>query len=348
MCYEICLSMHNKLVIQFDSAWLSGPDLPRDRGRALLQLLGALNHSDSLREAAQVTGMSYRFAWDTLGAAARLFDAPLVDMQRGRAARLSTLGRSLLRIDERVQATLREPYDRLRNEISSMLAETSPAVRPRVVLHASHDLAIEALREECAPHVDLEVVFRGADDCLAALSRGECDLAGFHVADALPRAAAAAAAVGKWLDARKHVLIHFATREQGLIVRPGSRIRGVHDLARPRVRFINRQSPGSVNTAESAGSVAEAVAGRRADAGFGLRADAARYKLSFLPLAVEHYSIASAKTFLKSGAFQTLLDTLKSAEFLAKVAKLPGYDASHAGMRQALDAALTWVKPQAH
>jgi putative molybdopterin biosynthesis protein len=340
--------MHNKLAIQFDSAWLSGPDLSRDRGRALLQLLGALSRSGSLREAAQVAGMSYRFAWDTLGAANRLFGAPLVDMQRGRAARLSTLGRSLLRIDERVQASLQEPHDRLRNEISAMLAESSPGLRPRLVLHASHDLAIEALREVCAPRVDLEVVFRGADDCLAALSRSECDLAGFHVADALPRAAAAAAAVGKWLDSRKHVLIHFATREQGLIVRPGSRIRGVHDLARPRVRFINRQSPGSGNAAEGERSVAEAVASKRADAGFGLRADAARFKLSFLPLAVEHYSIASTKTFLKSGAFQTLLETLKGSEFLSRVAQLPGYDASHAGMQQALDAALTWVKPQTH
>ena len=44
-------------------------------------------------------------------------------------------------------------------------------------------------------------------------------------------------------------------REQGLIARPGSRIRGVHDLARPGVRFIHRASREG-----EASSVAEAVA----------------------------------------------------------------------------------------
>lgn len=336
--------MHKNVSIQFDTAWLSGPELSRDRGRALLLLLGALDRSSSLREAARAAGVSYRFAWDTLAAGSRLFGMPLVDMSRGRAARLSSLGRKLVRIDERVRASLSEHIERLRSEIPRMLAETQAAPHPRLVLHASHDLAVPALRDACAPRVDLEVVFRGADDCLAALARGECDLAGFHVADALPRAAAAAAAVGKWLDPRKHSLIHFVTREQGLIVRPGSRIRGVHDLARPGVRFIHRQNPGGANSTGGAASVGADVAEKRADAGFGLRADATQFKLSFLPLALERYFIAGAKSSLKTAQFQVVLEALKSPEFLSSVAKLPGYDAAHAGRQQALDAALTWVE----
>jgi molybdate transport repressor ModE-like protein len=337
--------MHNKLTIQFETSWLSGPGISPERGRALLQILAALNRTSSLGEAAKTAGMSYRFAWDTLSAASLLFGMPLVNMQRGRAARLSALGRTLLHADERVHAVLREPLDSLRGEISMLLAEPAPGPRPRLALHASHDLAIEVLREACAPRMDLGVVFCGADDGLAALARGECDLAGFHVADALPRAAAAAAAVGRWLDSRKHALIHFATREQGLIVRPKSRIRGVHDLARPGVRFINRGSPGGSNPPDSAFDVAAAVAENRADAGFGLRADATRHKLAFLPLALERYFIAGTKSALKSHGFQVLLDTLKSTQFLAKVKKLPGYDVKDAGTGQALDAALTWVKP---
>ena len=339
--------MHTNVSIQFDTAWLSGPDVPRERGRALLQLLAALERTSSLREAAQSAGMSYRFAWDTLGAGTKLFGAPLVDMQRGRAARLSALGHKLLAIDARVHMALREPLDRLRGEISTLLAATAPRPRPRLSLHASHDLALTMLREVCAPQLDLDIVFCGADDALAALARGECDLAGFHVADALPRAAAAAAAVGRWLDSRKHVLIHFATREQGLIVRANSRIRGVHDLARPGVRFVNRQSPGS-GAADSAPNVAAAVAEKRADAAFGLRADAARFKLSFLPLALERYFIVASRPVLKSAGFLSLLDVLRSPKFSTQVKKLPGYDVANAGARQALDGALTWVKPQRH
>lgn len=339
--------MHTKVSIQFDTAWLSGPDVPRERGRALLRLLAALERTSSLREAAQTAGMSYRFAWDTLGAANRLFGAPLVDMQRGRAARLSELGHKLLAIDARVCTALREPLDRLRGEISTLLAATATPPRPRLSIHASHDLALAELSDACAPQLDLDIVFCGADDALAALARGECDLAGFHVADALPRAAAAAAAVGRWLDSRKHVLIHLATREQGLIVRANSRIRGVHDLARPGVRFINRQTPGG-DSGDGAQNVAAAVAGKRADAAFGLRADAARFRLSFLPLALERYFIVASRAVLKSAGYASLLGVLRSPGFSARVSKLPGYDVSNAGTRQALDGALTWVKPQRH
>jgi molybdate-binding protein len=90
--------------------------------------------------------------------------------------------------------------------------------------------------------------------------------------------------------------------------------------------------------------VASEVAEGRADAGFGLRADATRFKLSFVPLAMERYFIASSKASLRSPSVAALLEVLKSAKFAAHVKRLPGYDASHAGKRHALDAALTWVE----
>src|SRR5687767_8159455 len=244
--------------IAFDHAWLAGKDFPRERGRSLVRLLEALARSASLRDAASMAGLSYRSAWGLLGDAAHLFGAPLVEMQRGKPARLSVLGRSVLAADERVRTALGGEFERLRAEIPPLLAQALPGARLRLTIHASHDLALEALPALCASSLELDIVVRGADESLAALARGECDLAGFHVADALPRAAAAAAALGRWLDPRKHTVIHFVTRAQGLIALPGSRIRSLHDLARPGVRFINRQ----VDT-----SVAAAVADGRADAG---------------------------------------------------------------------------------
>jgi molybdate transport repressor ModE-like protein len=332
--------MHTGFSVEFDHAWLAGRDFPRERGRALLRLLAELAQSGSLREAARRAGMSYRSAWGALGDGARLLGAPLVDMQRGRRASLSPLGRKVLDADERVRRELGGQFERLRIEIPALLADALPGARPHLSIHASHDLALAALGEACGRSLDLEIVIRGADECLAALARGECDLAGFHVANALPRAAAAAAALGRWLDPRKHTLIHFVTREQGLIARPGSRIRGVHDLARPGVRFIHRQSRGADGDELS---VAEAVAAGRADAGFGLRADATRHKLAFTLLATERYFFACAKAALRGAALRALLEALRSPGFARRVAKLPGYNASHAGRREALDAALTWV-----
>lgn len=327
--------MHTSFEIDFDHAWLAGRGFPRERGRALLRLLGALSRSASLRDAARSAKLSYRSAWGLLGDAAQLFGAPLVEMQRGRPARLSRLGRSVLAADERVRAVLGEQFERLRAEIPPLLAEALPGARPRLALHASHDLALEPLRALCRSTLDLEIQVRGADDSLAALARGQCDLAGFHVADALPRAAAAAAALGRWLDPRKHTLIHFVTRQQGLIARPGSRIRSLHDLARPGVRFINRQVDSSV---------AAAVADGRADAGFGLRAEATRFKLAFVPLAIERYFFACAKSSLRGVAVKALVELLQGKAFADALAHLPGYDASRSGHLEALDAALTWVE----
>jgi molybdate transport repressor ModE-like protein len=332
--------MHTGFTIDFDHSWLAGRDFPRQRGRTLLRLLAELAQSGSLREAARKAGVSYRSAWGALGDGAKFFGAPLVEMQRGRRASLSSLGRKVLAADERVRERLGEHFERLRAEIPAMLADALPGKRPRLTLHASHDLALGELGALCRPALELEVVIRGADDSLASLARGECDVAGFHVADALPRAAAAAAALGRWLDPRKHTLIHFVTREQGLIARPGSRIRGLHDLARPGVRFIHRQSRSA--DGEDA-SVADEVAAGRADAGFGLRADATRHKLAFTPLAMERYFFACAKAALPGAALKSLLETLKRPDFAARVSRLPGYDASQSGRREALDAALTWV-----
>jgi molybdate transport repressor ModE-like protein len=332
--------MHTAFAIEFDHAWLGGRDFPRERGRTLLRLLAELSQSGSLREAARKAGLSYRSAWDALGQGSRFFGAPLVEMQRGRRATLSQLGRRVLAADERVRQVLGEHFERLRAEIPAMLADALPGTRPRLTLHASHDLALGDLVALCKPSLDLQVVIRGADDSLAALARGECDMAGFHVADALPRAAAAAAALGRWLYPRKHTLIHFVAREQGLIARPGSRIRGVHDLARPGVRFIHRQSR-SADGEEA--SVAEEVAAGHADAGFGLRADATRHKLAFTPLATERYFFACAKAALPGAALKSITEVLKQADFAARVSRLPGYDASQSGRREALDAALTWV-----
>jgi len=334
--------MHTPLEIELSTRWLAGRGLTPQHGDALLSLLSALDRAASLREAARAVGLSYRHAWGLLGAGARALGTPLVDMQRGRGARLSGLGRKLLEADAHVRAALEGQLERLRRELHEMLAAALPGQQPRLALHASHDLALPVLARLCAPRLHLDISFHGADECLAALARGECDLAGFHVADALPRAAAAAAALGRWLDPKKHQLVHFVTREQGIIVRPGARVRGVGDLARPGIRFLNRP-PGARPHDDVDLAVAAAVADGRADAGFGLRAAAARYALEFVPLATERYYLAAQRRSFREAPLQILLDAMRSHEFVHGASQLPGYDASTAGAREALGAALAWL-----
>jgi molybdate transport repressor ModE-like protein len=331
--------------VDFSLSWLASARLPAAHAGTLLQLLGAVRRDGSLKQAAQAIGVSYRYAWGVLGEGASAFGAPLVEMKRGRGARPTALGEKLLWADGLVRRSLDPHFARLRQDIESELSKALPRRLPRLTVQASHDLALAELPGLCARRLELEIAFLGADDCLAALAQGKCDLAGFHVADALPRAAAAAAALGRWLDPQKHLLIHFVTREQGLIVRPESHIRGLHDLARPGVRFIHRQSQGEPGAhGEGDRSVAAAVSGGRADAGFGLRADAMRFRLDFVPLAVERYFLAAPRLSVRGNAgIRILLDVLAGSDFAQRVARLPGYDASKAGKREDLDAALNWV-----
>lgn len=328
--------------VNLSARWLSAEGLSPRHGAELLRLLSALKRAETLREAADAIGISYRHAWGLLGVGNRALGAPIVDMQRGRGARLTSFGLRLLEADAHVHGTLDSQFERLRREVRTMLAEAVPGRRRHARLHASHDLALPLLAHACAPRLDLELSFHGADECLAALSRGECELAGFHIADALPRAAAAAAALGRWLDPRRHQLVHFVTREQGIIVSPGARIRGVHDLARPGVRFVNRP-PGAKAHEDIDLAVAAAVADGRADAGFGLRAAAARYSLEFVPLATERYYLATTRRGLREPALQLLLAALRSEQFREAASKLPGYDARLAGNRETLTAALAWL-----
>src|SRR5581483_7321878 len=140
--------LHTSIQIALDTAWLSGSGLPRERGRALLRLLGELGRSASLREAAAAAALSYRSAWGLLGDAARLFGAPLVEMQRGRPARLSSLGERILQADARVRA-----------ELGALLSDAGRRPGARLRLQGSHDLALEALRAACPPQLDLELLF---------------------------------------------------------------------------------------------------------------------------------------------------------------------------------------------
>jgi len=329
--------------VDFSLSWLASSRLPSAHAATLLRLVDAVAKSGSLKQAAKALGVSYRYAWGLLGEAERAFGAPLVELERGRGARPTALGEKLLWADRLIHAALEPQFMQLRHEVESGLAKALPRSIPHLVVHASHDVALTELPALCAERVDVDLVFRGADECLAGLANGKCDVAGFHVADALPRAAAAAAALGHWLDPRKHCLIHFIAREQGLIAAPDSHIRSVHDLTRPGVRFINRQSGGSARRSGEE-SVAAAVGRTRRCAAFGLRADATRYRLDFVPLAVERYFLAIARSAVRSDAMQALVEVLKGREFAQRVARLPGYDASKAGARAELNAALNWVR----
>ena len=219
-------------------------------------------------------------------------------------------------------------------------------------MQASHDLALGKLRELLASGRDceLELHFQGSLDCLAALARGQCDMAGFHVPDTTGRNALLDQ-YRPWLKSRALRLVHFATRQQGLIVARGNplRIRTLADLVDKKARFVNRQ-PGSgtrlfldhllathkIRPARINGyqleefthaAVAATIASGMADAGFGIEAAARQHGLDFVPLATERYYLAGRSGTLSRPGPRALLAALDSNAFRAILRDLPGYTA---------------------
>lgn len=158
-----------------------------------------------------------------------------------------------------------------------------------------------------------------------------------------------------WLQGIGLTLVDIATRRQGLMVRPGNpkEVYALADLARPSVRFVNRQSGSGtrlllegllraqgVPSTRIAGfeqeeythaAVAAYVASGMADVGFGLEPPARQFKLDFVPVATERYFLLFRDEVMGTPAATTVLATLHDADFRAMLALLPGYDPVAAG-----------------
>lgn len=148
------------------------------------------------------------------------------------------------------------------------------------------------------------------------------------------------------------VALHWARREQGLIVPRGNPhgIASVGALARARVRFASRHAgagsqlllarlarDAGVNlsalrsigpSASSETEVAQAVSLGYADAGFGVRAAARAFRLSFVPLAWETVDLVVWRRSAFGEPVQSLLEFTRGERFARQAAALGGYDLS--------------------
>ncbi len=343
--------------VELDLRWRLGGANPDELNPLLFGLLSGIREHGSLRRAALQAGVSYRCAWDTIKHWSERLGAPLVRMQRGRGAALTSLGERLHAADQRARERLRPELLRVSAEFREELISALDSGRPGTLrIFASHGLAVEVLRELAqrygAPQIDLHN--RGSIESLRLLNEARCDLAGFHVVDGALRERLADN-YRAWLDPREDTLVKVATRLQGLMVARGNpkQIVGVADLARSGVRFVNRQRDsgtrllldallresgirgdkidGYQNEEFTHLAVAALIAGGAADSGLGVNAAASRFGLDFVPLASETYCFAVKTSRLWEPAIASLLSLLAGDEFRSRVRALPGYDPSGSG-----------------
>jgi molybdate transport repressor ModE-like protein len=322
---------------------------------ALLSLLTAVSETGSIGKAAAARGMSYRHAWGLLEQFSAQFGAQLVHKVRGQGTLLSPLAEKLIWADRRISARLSPLLDSLASELQQELARVLAADAQVLRLTASHGFAVAALVAQLGEQgVTVDIKYRSSTEAVAALARGECDLAGFHLPLG-PFEAAAAAAHRLWLDPGRHAFLHLAYRQQGLFVARGNpkRVRGLDDLVRPDLRFVNRQhgsgtrvllellladralDPASIIGFDSAefthAAVAAYVASGMADVSFGVETAARRFDLDFIPVCRERYFLACDKAVLDTPLLQSAREAIASATFRAALDALPGYDGSASG-----------------
>jgi len=342
--------------IQLDTRWRIGPDDgPALDAGALLQLLAGIQASGSIAQAGRDLGLSYRHAWGLLQQAEAVLGQPLLERGRGQGSVPTELAQRLVWADARIAARLQPLLETLAAEVEGELGRVQRRRRAVPRLHASHGFAVAALREQLAARsVRVEVRYRNSLEAVAALAQGDCELAGFH----LPLGefqSAAAARYAPWLDRHQHRLVHLAVRTQGLFVAPGNPlgVRGVADLARSDLRFVNRpegsgtrvltdlllrrhaiaprQVTGYDSTELTHAAVAAFVASGMADVGMGVQTAAHRFGLHFIPLLKERYFFALPADGLDRDELRPVLSVLRSPAFRSRVAGLQGYEAARTG-----------------
>lgn len=234
--------------------------------------------------------------------------------------------------------------------------EGEPLREPPPIVAGSSDPLLEwALRESGS---GLAVLAGGSGDGLERLARGEATAAALHLRDPesglynLPALRDAAGLARGLYDA---VLLHWAWREQGLVVAPGNPLglQGLADLPASGARIVQRQPgagaqrlleqllaeaevpPAALRSLErpalTESDVATLVADGEADCGLAVASVARRFRLGFVPLARERFDLAVRRRGYFRPPFQALLAFARTPAFAAKAEALGGYDVTAVG-----------------
>lgn len=232
-----------------------------------------------------------------------------------------------------------------------------PAAGPHtIVMTGSHDLSLDLLADWLhagKPSLVLAAAHVGSVAGLVALRQHEAHLAGVHLLDEETGEFNRAPVRHLLVEQGVHVvLVGFVNRVQGLLVARGNPkgIRGLADLARDDVVYVNRQ-PGAgtrvlldhhvrrlqIDPAQIRGyarqatthlAVASAVAQGQADCGLGIQAAAQAMGIDFVPLFDECFDLAIPAEHYNSPLLAPLLHILRQPDggFSRQVAVLGGYD----------------------
>ena len=278
----------------------------------------------------------------------------LVAVPLGRGAGLIT---SLVRADGIVRIPALNEGIAEGEEVECTLSAADILPESTALITGSHDLSLDvldSLLRRAQPGMRVASTHVGSQAGLGALRGGYCHAAGTHLLDPETGDYNISHIRRLWPPGEIS-LVTVALRQQGLIVAPGNPLGLTHwrDLARPGLRFVNRQrgagtrvlldyelARAGVDASEIEGyqrevythlAVAAAVQSGAADAGVGIAAAARALGLGFVPLAMERYELAAPASALETEPVATLLAVLKADDFKHALRSLGGYETTDTG-----------------
>jgi putative molybdopterin biosynthesis protein len=218
----------------------------------------------------------------------------------------------------------------------------SAAQAPDLVIMGSHDIALDVVLGRLAKQgLTARTLAVGSLGGVAAVRRGECDLAPVHLID--PETGT----YNEHLVTTGLTLVRGWQRMQGIVFRRGDPRFETNNaeaalqaaLAEPACLMVNRNAgsgtrvlidrllagarpPGYANQPRSHNAVAAAVAQGRADWGVTIEPVARLYDLGFLPVAPEQYDFLMLENRRERPAVQAFLAALRGEETRARIRAL--------------------------
>ncbi|MGB5157884.1 molybdopterin biosynthesis protein [Desulfobacterium sp. N47] len=255
---------------------------------------------------------------------------------------------------------------RIPNHVEGINAQepvTAELIRPlssidnTIVVVGSHDNSLDILSDSIKAgenSLTLSSSHVGSMGGLMAIKNRVCHIAGSHLLDTA-NGSYNISYIKKYLPDIKVKLVHLVYRDQGLIVAKGNpkNIKGIKDLARDDISFINRQGGSGtrilldyrlnqtgINPKQITGynneefthmSVAVAVLSGAVDVGLGIFAAAKALGLDFIPVVTEQYDLVIPEVYFETKNIQIVLDTINSTDFKKRVEALGGYSTKETG-----------------
>ncbi|MCK6585815.1 MAG: helix-turn-helix domain-containing protein [Anaerolineales bacterium] len=223
--------------------------------------------------------------------------------------------------------------------------------KPSLIFSGSHDIALENVTDHLTRHFNLLSLPVGSLDGLVNLRQGLCQISGSHLLD---ESGEYNTPFVKHLFPERDVeVITLAYRMQGLMLAGGNPkgIKKVADIAKPNVRFVNRNRgsgtrlwldaelrrlripvekiSGYENQVKTHSEAANLITQNKADVSLGLQAAAHQKGLDFIPLFDERYDLVLPREQEKN--LNPLLDYIQTADFREMLSSLTGYNTRHSG-----------------